>query len=258
MNFRKLLGKTVTGKKAAEFIMHPKKLRNDLRYHPTQDVSNYYELEDGSVVAARVVTEDDEHVKAYITEFGKFISELPRVNVERIFTSETEVKELNKQIHDSIASDPLLTTGHILTNIVTTGELFPTGLPDWKHAIGKSLQIPIDRLDATLSSLALIDGQMKMLKIKLADFNKTLLVPIFGYTGEVIREFWQGEWLMKPSKQYPNIFEPFIQKADGTLLKYYPEFIDMVVEKYKSFSSHTIADFFTEFDGKRYSHSGQN
>lgn len=252
MDLKKSRRKTLFGKEAQDFInAHPNK-RNDLRYHPLQDIATYYELPDGQIISAVVNTVDEERVKNVIAEMGNWHTELPSVSFEFIFESAEAVINRNKKLEESLANDPLLSQGHILTKLVTNGINFPKDLPNWKNVISTCLNISIDSLDGSLDSLKLIDKQKKNLNVSVIDFNKNLLIPIFGYIGEVIKCYWSGKWQIVQLKSSPDIFEPLIELPNGELIRYYPEYLDMLVDGFKNFSSYTIADYYTEFYNKKF------
>ncbi|MDX2141610.1 MAG: hypothetical protein SF123_26215 [Chloroflexota bacterium] len=109
-----------------------------------------------------------------------------------------------------ISSGPM----HILEGNFPYGEDFPDKVPSLLQQVPTLFGVPPDDLDLSMESLKLLDKAFEG-----NDISQGLEDPYFAalmaYCGEAIRLATNGQWEMRRSDRFPDIWEPWIIPAVG-------------------------------------------
>lgn len=242
MDYKKFRNKAFYGKEAEEFLSMGLKVRNDLRYHKTNDVNWYFETEDGQIILAMVSKSDTPAVISHKEEFGFWPGEdehpLPHVFTSAVYPSE----EALLAVRNAPVFPP---DGHPLLAYTKDAPDYLDKIEQWRQIIANRLDISLELLDYSLGSLKLIDNQRKKKRLKQIVFLKELFGAAMGYVYEYVRRYWNGRFEMRQSVMDETVWEPVIITADGNDIIFFDSLWDEAYEYYSSFSLYDHAERYT-------------
>lgn len=118
---------------------------------------------------------------------------------------------------------------HILQDRLPYGQDFVEHVPALVDELAVLFNIPRAELDNSMESLNKLQP-----KVRRRGYRNCLEAPIFpalvAYLGEVMRQQVNGQWLMRPPWQVPDIWEPYIVDPQGRECNSWSQLYDIFAE----------------------------
>ena len=121
------------------------------------------------------------------------------------------------------------TARHILKGRLIYGQDFVDHIPELIDLLAENFKIPRNELDMSAGSLKKVEAKAKRFgreKCLLPEY----FAPLVAYIGEMMRQEINGRWVMIVSRQYQEVWEPWIVDSKDLYCNSWSSLYDMFAE----------------------------